>query len=172
MTIPGLSRRGALGLVLAGLTVSGCDAIAPDGSETPAPDNPGTTPSSPATEPTDDADAALLVDVTAEVGAALALATAAAAARPGLAHELAAFQRLHRRHLERLPEAASEVPDPDVRGSAARVRARVAAREQQLQEALGGAALSAESGPLAALLASMAAAVAQQRAAAGDGVVA
>ncbi len=50
-------------------------------------------------------------------------------------------------------------------GSAAEVRATVVAREARLETSLASAALAAQSGPLAALLASMSAAVAQQLAA-------
>ncbi|GAB6984859.1 hypothetical protein [Nocardioides pyridinolyticus] len=130
---PRLPRRAALALGAAGLVaVAGCD----DGSEPPVP------PPS----PTPDADETLVDEVLAEITAVWRLT----ASRP----ELAAVHEAHISALE------GEI-DPAV------VRRRVDAavlrqREKQLRAALVSAALAAESGELARLLASMSAAVSQR----------
>lgn len=156
--------------MLAGLTAAGCDLggagtspaeTAPDGSPSPT----STTAPSVADSPDSDPDAALVETVRGELAHALELVTAAGRARPALTGELAPFRRLHRRHLAALPGDPVEVPTPRVAGGVARVRTAVGRRERQLQRQLGEAAVSSESGPLASLLASMSAAVAQQRAA-------
>ena len=99
--------------------------------------------------------------IRAEVTTASVLVTSALRARPGLSGELAGFGTLHTRHLRALegPRPRGRAP---VRGNAAAVRKTVRAGEARLQASLATAAVAAESGQLAALLASMSAAIAQQ----------
>lgn len=159
MSTPELTRRGALGGVLAGVALSGCDLVSPG----PDPDAPSTgAPDDTGGQAPEDPDLALVDSVRAALAEASALVAAAVAARPTLGPELAGLRRLHRRHLAALPGDAAEQPRPSVAGDAARVRSRVRSREEQLQARLADAAVASESGPLAALFASMSAAVAQQ----------
>lgn len=138
---PRLSRRSALaaGLVggLAGaVAVGGCE-----GSESGATPTPTPTPSV-------DPDAALVEDVLARLARAERTATA------GGRLEVAAMHRAHIEALDGEPPAARSqraVGDDAVRR-----------REQQLQRDLVAAAMAAESGALAGLLASMSAAVSQR----------
>ena len=140
---PRLPRRSALraGLVggLAGLVVlTGCD----DRGETSSPGS--TSGSSPSVDP----DSALVDEVLAEL--AVAEQTASAAGELELA-------TLHRAHIEALDgevptEAAGRRPSAEV----------VRRREQLLQAHLVDAAMAAQSGALARLLASMSAAVSQR----------
>ena len=131
---PRLPRRSAIALAAAGLVaVAGCD----DGS-TPAP------PATPAADP----DVALVDRVLRRLVAAERVA--AAAGETGLV-------ALHRAHIEALDGTPPT-------GSTARKSApgAVRAEEQRLQQHLESAALAAESGALARLLASMSAAVSQR----------
>ncbi|HEU5035851.1 MAG TPA: hypothetical protein VFT70_02520 [Nocardioides sp.] len=135
---PRLPRRAAIGLAAAGLAagasaVAGCD----DGS---APAS-GPTPAA-------DPDVALVDEVMRH------LRVAERVARSAGEDDLAA---LHRAHLEALDGTAST-------GGAQRTSAPgvVRTQEQKLRTQLASAALAAESGALARLLASMSAAVAQQ----------
>lgn len=159
MPSPELSRRGALGLVLAGLAASGCDLEAPDARRPHT--GPGAATAATPT-PAEDPDGSLVESVRTEIGTVLALVGAAGGRRPALGAELAPLRRLHRRHLAALPGDAATDSEPVVTGSTDRVRAAVRREELRLQHALADAAVVAESGPLAALLASMSAAVAQR----------
>lgn len=137
---PVLRRRSALALAaLAAAAATGCD----DGDGAPAATS----------TPTVDPDTALVDEVLVELARAERIATAGG--RP----EWAA---LHRAHI-----AALDGPAPT--GSPARAvgAAVVRRREQHLQTHLVDAAMAAESGALARLLASMSAAVAQRLAAEG-----
>lgn len=163
MPPPALSRRAALTGVVAGLAASGCELEA--GVPAPAPASPDAATGS-STPPPEDPDAALVEGVRDEIGAALALVTAAAR-RPALREEMAAWRRLHRLHLEEVPGESAPGPSEPVTGSAAGLRRRVVRQESRLQRTLADAAVTAESGPLAALLASMSAAVAQRLALTG-----
>ncbi|MBZ5736969.1 hypothetical protein [Nocardioides mangrovi] len=128
-----VSRRTTLAVAGAGLVVlAGCD----DRDE-PAGD--------PTTSPSADPDQALVDEVVEQQGRAWQRATKAGAA------DLAA---LHAAHLEALG-----APTP-TSGQAPRIPVRRV--EQQLQSALVAASLTARSGDLARLLASMSAAVSQQ----------
>ena len=132
---PLLRRRSALALAALGATaVAGCD----DGGSEPA-----AGPS-----PTVDPDTALVDEVVTELIRAERVATA------GGRLELAS---LHRAHLEAL-DGRVPAGSPARPVSAAVVRRR----EQHLQAHLVDAAMAAESGALARLLASMSAAVAQR----------
>jgi hypothetical protein len=158
------TRRSALAGTLAVLTVTGCDAVTP---APPAESGPGSNRAEPTTDTPADPDEALVAEVRADLARASVLVTSALGARPGLRSELAPFATLHARHLRALdgdrPRGRTEVP-----GTAAAVRDDARAREVRLQASLASAALNAQSGPLAALLASMSAAVAQQLAATAD----
>lgn len=101
---------------------------------------------------------------------ALAWVRSAAEGRPGLAAELDGFRRLHAAHLAALPGDTEPTARPRVRGGPRPVRAELRQREARLQRALADAAVAAGSGALAALLASMSAAVAQRLAAPAAGM--
>lgn len=152
------SRRGALIGTLAVLTTSGCDALTP---APPADTGPGNETSEPTTESSPDPDEALVAEVRDDLTDVSVLVASALKARPGLRTELAPFGTLHARHLRALDSHRPQDRRP-VTGGAGAVRTAVRAREARLEASLAAAALAAESGPLAALLASMSAAVAQQ----------
>ena len=158
------TRRGTLIGTLAVLTTSGCDAITP---APPADDSPGDDSSEPMTDPAPDPDEDLVDEVRADLAGAAVLVASALGARPGLRAELAPFGTLHASHLRALDSDRPRDREP-APGGADAVRTAVRAREVQLEVSLAAAALSAQSGPLAALLASMSAAVAQQLAATAD----
>jgi len=143
---PVTSRRTALGGALAGLvTVTGCDGDP----------GPVETPRAETTAPPVDADAELVDQVAERIAKAAATVAAARQQSPQLRRSLRPLQRLHAEHLAVLDaraEAAGTHP----------VARDVRAAETTLQRQLTDAAVRAESGALAKLLASMAAAVAQQ----------
>ena len=155
------TRRGALVGTLAVLTATGCDAVAPSQPVEPGPagDRSAQTADTEA-----DPDEALVAEVRADLARASVTITSAIGARPGLRSELAPFGTLHARHLQALDGDRPRGRRP-VRGGSTAVRTEVRDLEGRLQDALAAAALAAQSGPLAALLASMSAAVAQQLAA-------
>jgi hypothetical protein len=134
-----LARRTTLALAAVGLVaVAGCD----DGDEkSPAP----------TVTPTPDPDTALVDRVLTELAGAERLASAAGEL------ELAALHRAHIEALDGTPPTG--VPGRQVGADA------VHEREQRLQAHLVEAAVAAESGELARLLASMSAAVSQRQAA-------
>lgn len=155
------TRRAALGgllggmLGLAGLAgVSGCDVddLRPpeDGPAPPSPPEPG--------EP--DPDQVLVETMSAEIVHALAV-VAVARRFPRLEPIAKRLARTHRAHLRVL---AAEVEEPTaVREptSAGAALTQVRAEEERLQRTLASAAVDAQSGALARLLASMSAAGAQ-----------
>ncbi len=98
----------------------------------------------------------------AELDALIAFNEAAATARPAIGAWPAAFAALHRAHRDVLSDDAIEAPSPPIRGNAPAVLRQVTSRERGAQRRLADWAVAAESGPLARLLASMSAAVAQQ----------
>lgn len=116
-------------------------------------------------------DEALIARVRADLAGALAWVRDAAEGRPGLVAELGGFRRLHAEHLAELPgdPAGSDRPRRLVTGGAQPVRRALRQRELRLQRSLADAAVMAGSGALAALLASMSAAVAQRLAAPAAG---
>lgn len=156
------SRRGALVGGLAVLATSGCDAVT---SPPPSGTGPGSDVSTTPGDTADDPDEALVADVHSDLARASVLVASAVSARPGLRPELAPFVTLHARHLHALDGDQPRDGRRPVPGDAAEVRATVRAHEARLETSLASAALAAQSGPLAALLASMSAAVAQQLAA-------
>lgn len=133
---------------LAGLAVGGCTSDSPDDPT----DGQGTS-----TAPVD-ADQALVDDVVDRLSTALSTVVMAGDGSRPLARELAGFKRLHTAHLDALGGDsrwfAYEATAPG--------RGEVLAAEARLQRFLATAAVRAESGALARLLASMSAAVAQQ----------
>jgi len=154
--------RAPAAAVVTGLALAGCDLA---GTQEPGATTPSPTPSgtpAPTPTPAADPDETLVARVRGEVAEAAALVAAAGRGRLALRRELAPLVRLHRRHLEALPGDDADAAPADVRGDAAAARRRVRQREEALQAGLADAAVVASSGPLAALLASMSAAVAQQ----------
>jgi hypothetical protein len=158
-------RRTALALAGAGLlAVAGCDGQGGSGAgATPtapvaggASELPGASATSTAESPTTpaDPDQAVVEDVLAELVGAERLATAAGAV------DLALLHRAHIHTLDGAPPAPSRAPSGV---STDRLRRR----EERLHQVLVDAAMAAESGPLARLLASMSAAVSQQLATLG-----
>lgn len=118
------------------------------------------------TEPAVDADSDLVEAVGTRITGALALAAATGAAFGQLRPLTRRLVSVHRSHL-------GELGRPDegrrgaVKGSPAAARDRLLRSEEELQQRLVRAALDAESGALAQVFASMAAAIAQQRAVTG-----
>jgi len=143
------------------LTTSGCDVITP---APPEANGPGNDSSEQVTDPAPDPDEALVDGVRDDLVDAAVLVISALGRRPGLRAELEPFDILHASHLRALDSDRPRDREP-VPGNAAAVRTAVRAREARLEVSLAAASLAAESGPLAALLASMSAAVAQQLAA-------
>ncbi|WP_435771964.1 hypothetical protein [Nocardioides sp. SYSU DS0651] len=155
-----LTRRGLLagGLGAAVLT-GGCDAVGDAlGGEEAGPQGAGTP-----TAPAADADSRLVEEVGAAVAATGALASATADQVRGLAPIGRRLGRLHEAHAARLGWSGTPEEPPVPRRRAAALR-RLLEAERRLEQQLVDAALAAESGALAQVLASMAAAVAQQRA--------
>ncbi len=143
-----VARRTTLGAALVGLVaVGGCDLEDLDPRSEPAPVTPTTS------APPEDADVDLVEAVVTDLSAALGAASALRGADRATGR---AFTRLHRRHLTEL-DAADEVITA---GGPDRLAA-VLRTERRLQRRLAEAAVAAESGELAAVLASMSAAVAQ-----------
>ena len=150
------TRRGVLGGLALGLTAAGCEVGAP--REEP---DPPATGSEAAEAPPADPDAQLVRRVVDDMAGALALVAGASRARRPLASDLAPWRDLHAAHLEAL-DATDRVRPVRVGGPVAALRARVRRQETTLQRHLADAAVAAESGPLASLLGTMSAAVAQQ----------
>ena len=123
-----------------------------------------------------DPDVALVERVRTELADILALVTATGAANDSLRGRLRPFRELHRAHLAVLTDAgetgspaaspSGATGDLSVARSPASALHQVVRREQLTRARLADAAVAAESGTLARLLASMSAAVAQQLAAA------
>ncbi len=153
------SRRGVLGL-LVGITAAGCSPEPP--SDEPAGTTP--TPDAEGTEPNKDPDSVLVRRVVDDLTAALALVGGIARRGRPLADAVAPWRELHTAHLEAL-EATDHARPQRVRGPLPTLRDRLRREETGLQRHLAEAAVSARSGALAALLATMSAAVAQQLAA-------
>lgn len=148
------------GLAGTALALVGCDTVDDllDSDE-----DPGVSGTVSPTAPAVDADSDLVATVLDALTAAAALATAVGTTVPALAGVATRVARLHDAHVTELggsgPAEAPVVPA----GRAAALR-RLAEAEARLQDRLVTAAGEAESGALAQVLASMAAAVAQQRA--------
>lgn len=157
-----VSRRGLLTGGLGGLAVlaTGCDAVDDVlGGE----GDPGATGAVTPTAPAADADSVLVEGLAAAIAATGALAAGAGAAVPALSRVGRRLSRLHEIHASELGWSGT-TERPRVKGGRAAVLRRLQNAEARLQDQLADAALEAESGALAQVLASMAAAVAQQRA--------
>jgi hypothetical protein len=161
--------RAPAAAVAAGLVATGCDLSGSAGPDDGTSSSTPTPTPDPTATPSADPDEALVAQARSEVADTVAVVVAAGTGRPGLARELAPWERLHRRHLAALPGDDAGVPSARVLGDAPAARRQVLAREARLQTALADAAIGAGSGPLAALLASMSAAVAQRLAVAEAG---
>jgi hypothetical protein len=151
-------RTAVLGLA-ATVLLTGCDHGDDLGQPTgtPVPSTTSPSPSAPPTTP----DERLVDQVTTELNSAMGVLIAVRRA-PGLRAVLAPLVRAHRQHLEVL-EREPTSHDP---GSATPLElSSVLGSERRLQAALVAAAEQAESGALAALLASISASVTQHLAA-------
>jgi hypothetical protein len=151
------TRRTALGGAVAGLLLAtGCD----HGDD----DDAGAVPTQ--TEPPVDADAELVEQARTRITAADTVLEELVRQHPKLRRELRPLRALHEGHAEVLGGFVDRAVIParfDLQGS----RAYVRRTEMGMQRHLTNAAVAAESGALAKLLASMAAGVAQHLAALG-----
>lgn len=157
--MPGSHRAAAVprrllvtGLLAAG-SLTACDL--------PGGPSPSAGPSGAAASPAD-ADEQVVSDALAVLGAARDRVHATLARFPTLHDDLAPLVRLHERHAAALAGRAHGRGRFILPGSASAARAGVVDAEQRLQRDLAALAVRASSGALAGLVASMAAAVAQQ----------
>ena len=150
-----LAGGAGIGAAALAAAATGCGLARGDGTTTTGAVDP--------TAPAVDADSDLVETVAEHLATTLALAGAVGAAHRGLRPLSRRLAALHRAHLEQLGRSDDGRGDT-VRGSSAAARTRLLRAEEQLQQRLVRAALDAESGALAQVFASMAAAVAQQRA--------
>lgn len=157
-----LSRRGLVtgGLAGSAVLLGGCTAV---GDLLDGDDEPGVSGAVIPTAPAADADSALVAEVGQAIAATSALATATGTTLAALRRIGTHLARIHDAHLLELggvePAEAPVVPT----GRRAALDGLLLA-EQRLQDRLTAAAGRAESGALAQVFASMAAAIAQQRA--------
>ncbi|GAA1476003.1 hypothetical protein GCM10009623_04490 [Nocardioides aestuarii] len=146
------------------LGTAGCDVVAP------VPEPSGEDRSTPTATPSDttgagadaDADEQLVERVADDVARTLALVESAGRGRPSVRRSLRGVARTHRAHLDELVDSRPTTRRVRVGGDDAAALRRTRTAEQRLQRRLAEAAVDARSGPLGALLASMAAAIAQQ----------
>ena len=149
---PCVSRRTTLGGALVGVAaLAGCDL---GGS------GPASSPDQPAGSA--DPDAELLEAVKDDIVATSALVAAVGRRHDSLRRALAGLARVHEAHLEVLGSREPTGERPPRTRSAADALALLRRRELRQQRLLADNALSARSGRLARLLASMSAAIAQQ----------
>jgi hypothetical protein len=157
-TSPVASRRTALAGTLAGLVaLAACDD---DTSSSSEPVIGASTGATVATGPTDDPDAALVEQVTNQVLSALAAASSIRRSRQDLRRPLTRLVRMHQAHLLALGLKGDRAALHSIEVGADELVALRRA-ESTLQRQLTDASVAAESGALAEVLASMAAAVAQ-----------
>jgi hypothetical protein len=159
------TRRGALGGALGLVVLTACDVDdlrPPEDDATPVPSpTPGVTET-----PEPDADVTLAEDAAYAIATAQVLVDRVRRSFPRLRDRLQPFTRMHRAHLEVLePPADRSIPAPDPGSTPAEALARVRTAEQALQQNLANAAVEAQSGALARLLASTSASVSQHLAA-------
>lgn len=150
------TRRTALGAAagIACLSAAGCTSSDHDPSQ---PTDPISTSGPPV-----DADQELAASVVADIAAAGALVDQLARDVPALMGDLRPWRRLHAAHAEALGGVEDSIPSPAPgSGSPTEALRELRRAEQRLQRNLTAACVDAESGTLAKLLASMAAAVAQ-----------
>lgn len=138
----------AAGAALLATTSAGCGAE-------PSADGPAGPPV--------DSDSDLVGAISAQITEAATLALATGTAVPALRPLSRRFSALHTAHLRELGQD-DDAPGGKVGGSPATAKARLLRSEERLQQRLVKAALDAESGALAQVFASMAAAIAQERA--------
>jgi hypothetical protein len=158
-----LPRRTALVATAAmtGLAVGACTSDSPDD-----PANP-TDPSDPAgptgtSAPPVDADQDLATGVAVDIASLGVFVDSLAQDFPALRSELRPLRRMHDAHLEAVGGFDDSIPSPPPNpGGPEEARGALVRYEQRHQRDLAAAAVSAESGTLAKLLASMSAAVAQ-----------
>lgn len=144
-----VTRRTATGAVAVGLlAVAGCDLGDLDPRSAPEP--AGDTPSAPPV----DADTTLVAGVVTDLAVMLGETTGAAG---GVRRRFRRLARLHQQHLEELEPGTTATPGDGPLSATTLLR-----HEERLQRRLATAAVAAESGELARILASMSAAVAQQ----------
>lgn len=159
-TRPVSRRTTVLGAASLPLLAAACEA---EPGAAPASPSSATTPSTMTPTVPADPDEQLVTEVRTAVAAAelLALKTGRAH-RPlrGPAHRLRALHRAHQEVFADLAPVPAPTP-PQVPADTPRARARLVETEQDLAELLAGSALAADSGPLARVLASMAAGVDQ-----------
>ena len=158
-----LTRRATIGAAVVALAATGCDL---DPRSTPPSTDPSDDPSTSGTAKPGNDDSALVSAVRDGLGALLALVARTQAAHAALGPPARPLVTLHSTHLTLLD---GELPVTDLTESAPRPKARSRAasaalrsRERRLQSRLVDWSVDADSGALARLLASMAAAVAQQ----------
>ncbi len=157
------SRRALVGALVLGVTAAGCDLDPPaDPEADPSPSRGSDRP-----EPADP-DEQLVRRVSDDLAATLALVAGVARAGRPAARQVTTWRRLHAAHLQAL-EADRRVRPTRVRGPVPALLARVRREEAALQRRLAEAAVSAQSGALASLLATMSAGVAQRLAADAGG---
>jgi len=155
------TRRGALGGALGLVLLTACDVDdlrPPEAETTPVPSGtPGATET-----PEPDADTALADDTAHDIARTLVTVSLARRSFPRLRDRLQPLVRMHRAHLAVLeaPDDRS-IPAPEAGDTPAEALERVRIAEQVLQETLAAAAVEAQSGALARLLASMSASVSQ-----------
>lgn len=159
---PRASRRA----VLTGGTVVGAALLATAGCGLRQPEGSAGAAVVDTTAPAVDADTDLVETVAGQLTSALDLAVATGAAVPRLRPVSRRLASLHRAHLRELSRPDDEAGGK-VKGSQETAKARLLRAEQKLQRELVQAALDAESGALAQVFASMAAAVAQELAVIG-----
>lgn len=159
------TRRGALSGAVGLVLLTACDVDdlrPPDDDATPVPSpTPGDTG-----PPEPDADVILAEDAAYAIATAQVLIDRVRRRFPRLRDRLQPLARMHRAHLEVLePPDDRSVPAPDPGSAPAEALIRVRTAEQALQQTLASAAVEAQSGGLARLLASTAASVSQHLAA-------
>lgn len=155
------TRRGALGGALGLALVTACDVDdlrPPEDETTPVPSpTPGATET-----PEPDADTALAEGAAADIASALVMVDGVRRAFPRLRGRLEPLARMHRAHLAVLDSSGdTSIATPDLGGTPAEALERVSSAERALQQTLASAAVEAQSGALARLLASMSASVSQ-----------
>jgi hypothetical protein len=164
------TRRGALGGALGLVLVSACDVDdlrPPEDGTTPVPSpTPGATGT-----PEPDADTALAEDTSYDMASAQVIVDGVRRSFPRLRGRLQPLARMHRAHLAVLePPQDRSIPAPDLGATPAEALERVRTAEHALQRTLASAAVEAQSGALARLLASMSASVSQHLAVLPTGV--
>ena len=165
--MPSPAPRASRRAVLTGGTVAGAALLTLSGCGATRTDDLGGAVADDTSAPAVDADSDLVEAVGGQLTSALALAAATAASIPqlrSLGRRLAALHRAHLGELSQTDDVDKGTDKGTVKGTPETARARLLRSEEKLQQQLVRAALAAESGALAQVFASMAAAVAQERA--------